>query len=219
MREDFTIGAIVIWVTFAAATGIADIIGAVFASIFVISIVFISYGFGTDIKSKDFESVITSIDSRIKRLSQLHSENQLRLQSIEARLLIPEYISICKDLFDKLEPMSQERALSSPSFKSIYDSGNANPSSLVNEAIKRYVFEMNMCLSALPDETVQNFRNSAVFDIYRKVTEFYSDDSLIQPPSQAQTNLVNSEGVSNQHERDSEPESQSIDPPQPNFPI
>ena len=176
MREDFIFGAVVIWVTFAAATGIAGMIGAVFGSIVIISFVFISYGFGTDVKTKEYQSDIKTINTKIENLSlkvaQLADDS--RIDRLEARLLFPDYVSICRDLFGKLEQTSQERALASSRFKKVFKMGNENPSSFDQEDIEYYVFKMNMCLEKLSENEVEEFRRSSGFETYRKVTEIYS---------------------------------------------
>ena len=119
-------------------------------------------------------SGLTRIENMLSRITRQQSGTEARVQDAEAGLLFPRYVSICQDLFSKLDHVAQQNALSSYNFRTAFESAKNRPHSLTREEIEYYVSEMNICLSILPTNLIDEFRASPSFEIYRKVTEFYN---------------------------------------------
>ena len=127
-------------------------------------------------------SGLTRIENMLSRITRQQSGNEARMEGAEAGLLFPRYVSICQNLFSKLDPKLQENSLSSYNFRTAFESAKNRPHSLTREEIEYYVSEMNMCLSVLPVDLINEFTASPSFEIYRKVTEFYGQTKHVERP-------------------------------------
>ena len=151
------------------------ILQIMFYSIPMFGLIEIYYGVSGLARIEDILSRITRQQAGSEaRITRQQTGYEARLDAAETGLLFPKYVAICQNLFSKLDPSAQEKSLSSYNFRIAFESAKNRPHSLTKDEIEYYVSEMNMCLSILPIDLISEFSTSTSFEIYSKVTEFYT---------------------------------------------